>query len=124
MLPRRKYSVLSLLLLFLLQHFPFSVYAQDGRDIGQYGDPTGEHLRPCLESIPDLPPSKGNVSIQVLDRGDSCSILMGFELQSDLDNYRLSRWAAKLSLDSVTYKRPDGSVMEIELVLRKTAVHP
>jgi hypothetical protein len=84
--------------------------------------PVPRHIQPCLESLPTLPRTSGKSSIVVLDRGNECAILILFELQSDLENYRRARIRAKLSPDSIKYKNPDGSVLEIKLELRKSAV--
>lgn len=96
--------------------------AQTNADGEEYQEPIQAHIRPCLESLPTLPKTVGKASIHVIDRGDRCAILINFELQSDLDNYRWARIHAKLSPDSIEYKQPDGSVLEIKLELRKTAV--
>jgi len=102
------------LFLFLL---PFlSVFATDS------DDPVPDHVRPCLASLPILPKTVGKSSIVVMDRDNECTILILFELQSDLENYRRARIRSKLSPESIDYKRPDGSMLKIKLELRQTAV--
>jgi hypothetical protein len=93
-----------------------SVFAADSNS------PVPEHIQPCLESMPTLPRTTGKSSIVIMDRGNECTILILFELHSDLENYRRARIRAGLSPDYIEYKRPNGSMLRIKLELRHTSV--
>ena len=86
------------------------------------GGPVPEHIRPCLETLPALPATQGKSTVVVMDRGNECDILVLFELQSDLENYRRARVRAGLSPDYIVYKQADGSMWQIKLELRRSAV--
>lgn len=120
--PRSKYIIASAMLLFGASYFSTLVTAQTNEDGEEYQESIPAHILPCLKSLPTLPRTVGKASMVVMDRGGECTILILFELQSDLDNYRRARIRSKLSPKSIEYKQPDGSVLRIKLELRRTAV--
>lgn len=121
---RRMQAGFPLLLLFVFLLLPKTAAAQDSGNGDGHGSPVPEHVRPCLETLPRLFATRGVASITIRNGGNDCSLLISFELQSDLDRFRWGREAAGLSPEFIKYTRPDGTLMKLPLVLRKTAMRP
>jgi len=119
----RTSSIISVVCLaFWLQFYSAAGMAQEAGGGGNEQEPIPAYLRPCMEWAPSPPGVVGNASVVIKDQGTSCSIMIIFDKQSDLEKYRNARIREKLSPDSIKYTAPDGSVREIPLELRRKTI--